>query len=860
MKKLAILLMTAAMMLSLLSCGITPVLPVENAAELSTPDAARTKDAPIAQPLSGTGENQEILRVNALAAPATPSPTPSPTPAPVRTVPDAKDTSASAARTQSAYTNIRAATPGNDSAGDAVPASDNSASRTATVLSERRSALPDLLTAQNFPDPALLSQLREQYPDGLTAETIGSVTSFITAATVHDTTGIELLTGLEELRLVGMNDFPCLNVSTMSRLKTLVISSSALRSLDLSRNTHLQWLFFYGVNAHVSAVDLSACPHLERLYIESPITSLDLSGNPVLKELTLKGCKLDVLELGSNPELVSLDCSITAGTLDVSRCAKLETLFVSGPVTELDLSSNSRLTELSVNANLAELDLSHNTELTSLQCCGNGLKTLDVSMLPQLERLICYENDLLTLDLSRNPKLQALNCSENALSALDLSACTKLSFLKADLQSGISVIATEENGLYYLDFTTIVGEDKLDRVLDSNRTRLFANGSSGLLCLGPVCPDTYTYLYDTGCLLGDLEVILTVTTSVPPQPEIPVEPEPPMEPEAPVEPESPAEPTQLDWKSAYRSFKTETYVESYDYFLYDLNADGTPELFIVTGGFVPWLRCSVYSCTADGAVVKLGTRELGHSGIYGLSNEDALLLVYGHQGYYGINKWAWNGAALTEETLLPETNYGHDPYPYTDEHGNSLLQRVVMYQASDDRGMDWSGNPHDENHLLLAQGAAGQQSEPSAPLETLTEQETPAEPAVPDGCGDAAKSQAIFALMNARRTENGLPELSYSDALQAAANLRAQECAELFSHTRPDGTVCFTAFSVSYMAAGENIAMRSGAIASAEGFMEGWMNSQGHRENILSTSFTAAAVGVYYAPDGAVYATQLFVG
>lgn len=120
----------------------------------------------------------------------------------------------------------------------------------------------------------------------------------------------------------------------------------------------------------------------------------------------------------------------------------------------------------------------------------------------------------------------------------------------------------------------------------------------------------------------------------------------------------------------------------------------------------------------------------------------------------------------------------------------------------------------------------------------------------PDPC------RSVLALVNGERAEAGLPPLTYRDDLQAAADLRATEIVTLFDHTRPDGSTCFTAFNVSYMTAGENIAS---GYRTPEAVMTGWMNSPGHRANILNADFTGLAVG-HVVSGGRHYWTQLFVG
>ena len=114
----------------------------------------------------------------------------------------------------------------------------------------------------------------------------------------------------------------------------------------------------------------------------------------------------------------------------------------------------------------------------------------------------------------------------------------------------------------------------------------------------------------------------------------------------------------------------------------------------------------------------------------------------------------------------------------------------------------------------------------------------------------------VFQLVNQRRKENGLAELTYRNDIQDATNIRANEIISTISHTRPDGSSCFRAVTVNYYAIGENIA--SGQ-KNAEEVMNAWMNSPGHRANILSAQFTGMAVGVVQY-QGVSYWVQIFIG
>ena len=101
----------------------------------------------------------------------------------------------------------------------------------------------------------------------------------------------------------------------------------------------------------------------------------------------------------------------------------------------------------------------------------------------------------------------------------------------------------------------------------------------------------------------------------------------------------------------------------------------------------------------------------------------------------------------------------------------------------------------------------------------------------------------VFWLVNQERERQGLSPLVLSDGLNDAASIRAVELDELYSHTRPDGTSCFTAIEKSYNGGGENIYVSP---TNPEAAMIGWMNSDGHRANILTSSFKFIGIGYYY--------------
>ena len=102
----------------------------------------------------------------------------------------------------------------------------------------------------------------------------------------------------------------------------------------------------------------------------------------------------------------------------------------------------------------------------------------------------------------------------------------------------------------------------------------------------------------------------------------------------------------------------------------------------------------------------------------------------------------------------------------------------------------------------------------------------------------------VLRLTNNEREAENLTWLTLSQDLTNGASIRAQEIIKTFGHTRPNGESCFTVLNGSYLSTGENIAAGQ---TSASAVVAAWMNSSGHRENILSSGFTQLGVG--YAQD-----------
>lgn len=133
---------------------------------------------------------------------------------------------------------------------------------------------------------------------------------------------------------------------------------------------------------------------------------------------------------------------------------------------------------------------------------------------------------------------------------------------------------------------------------------------------------------------------------------------------------------------------------------------------------------------------------------------------------------------------------------------------------------------------------------------------TPA-PAQSTNTGISNYANQVLQLVNQERAKEGLKPLTSTPELQAAATKRAQETVQSFSHTRPNGTQWSTVlkeYNVPNMRSGENIAMGQ---RTPQEVVTAWMNSPGHRANIMNGSFGRLGVGVYES-NGRLYWAQLF--
>lgn len=128
----------------------------------------------------------------------------------------------------------------------------------------------------------------------------------------------------------------------------------------------------------------------------------------------------------------------------------------------------------------------------------------------------------------------------------------------------------------------------------------------------------------------------------------------------------------------------------------------------------------------------------------------------------------------------------------------------------------------------------------------------------PEADKELTFAEQVVELVNQERTKAGLNAVTLDKSIASAALVRAKEIETSFSHTRPNGSKFSTALTeqgVTFKEAGENIAWGQ---KSPEAVMQAWMNSEGHRANILNKNFTKIGVGYYQNASGRNFWTQLF--
>ena len=127
--------------------------------------------------------------------------------------------------------------------------------------------------------------------------------------------------------------------------------------------------------------------------------------------------------------------------------------------------------------------------------------------------------------------------------------------------------------------------------------------------------------------------------------------------------------------------------------------------------------------------------------------------------------------------------------------------------------------------------------------------------------GATTEETELLKLINKQRVQNGLSELKFDPELQKVAKIKAQDLVDknYFSHNSPTYGSPFDmmkSFGITYKAAGENIAGNP----TLDGAVNAWMNSEGHKANILSNAYNYTGIGVVESQKYGKIMVQMFMG
>ncbi len=259
------------------------------------------------------------------------------------------------------------------------------------------------------------------------------------------------------------------------------------------------------------------------------------------------------------------------------------------------------------------------------------------------------------------------------------------------------------------------------------------------------------------------------------------------------------------------------------------SAQGECELTVYCDGW------PVSVCTVDGAAGGT-TVPVSGAGKYSVRLESA-------EGCLKVNA-ADCGAEEVQPTAAPEETA--TPQPTATPEESCVTETTCAPEAT--AAPDVTKKPE-----ATATPAAANPVKPIDAPEATAAPIPTAIPAAPVSSGSSMSAMAaeVAAQVNAERAKYGLSSLTVSDELTRAACVRASEIVRQFSHTRPDGSSCFTVSDAAY---GENIAKGQ---SSADRVMAAWMSSEGHRANILRESYGSIGVCALKV-NGVIYWVQLF--
>lgn len=220
------------------------------------------------------------------------------------------------------------------------------------------------------------------------------------------------------------NQIPSIDFAVTPNLQELTISSCyAWKTLDLSNNLSLKSFYLGGASttSSLNYIDFGTNPYLKELKLSGLYSTCEIRGTRVEKLVidnrssnTITDLNITNLNIKDLPSLTSLS----------SNFCNMKTL---------DLSGNPHLKDLTLSGTIETLDLTSNPELESIKCSSLNMTSINVTKCPLLKTMNCSNNFLETLDISGNPLLTTLNCSKmSTLKMLYLDKSQRIRYITYD--------------------------------------------------------------------------------------------------------------------------------------------------------------------------------------------------------------------------------------------------------------------------------------------------------------------------------------------------------------------------------------------------------------------------------------------
>ncbi|MDR2106193.1 MAG: InlB B-repeat-containing protein, partial [Coriobacteriales bacterium] len=291
------------------------------------------------------------------------------------------------------------------------------------LTSTRVFAGPVEINETTFPDAIFRAYVSENFDtdkDGILSEPEA------TAVTRID------ITSLRCTSLEGIGYFP--------ELQELWLLRVPLTSLDVSQNTKLTELSLDSTK--LTSLVVQGHPSLGHLSLQgnASLTTINVSDNPKLSDFYLSGNKAGTLIVSGNPELygIAIDSdNFTSAT--IKHCDVLAYVSIGGvSAGAIDISECAALESISVDEysygydrnTIDSLSVRDCPSLRSLRCRDIGLRSLEAANCPQLDEIRCtYTSSLASLTVDDCPAVTSIDCKDNKLTILNLNNCTALEYL-----------------------------------------------------------------------------------------------------------------------------------------------------------------------------------------------------------------------------------------------------------------------------------------------------------------------------------------------------------------------------------------------------------------------------------------------